>query len=137
MIPLWLLKTLEKECLVYLKEKNESIHHFLIVEYLVVDFTFHGGETLGPLYASPYRIFNKWSRNLNDEIIFTLSLGHEGTKLWDEDGLIKTIQERIEMWGRTWDIQWSKRSRGRQLIQRVGKHRMFRKTYNCIWFYPL
>ena len=42
-IPLLLLRTLEKECQVYLKEKNESIHHFLVFEYLVVDFTVHGG----------------------------------------------------------------------------------------------
>ena len=34
-------RTLEKECLIYLKEK-ESIHHFLI-EFLVVDCTIYGG----------------------------------------------------------------------------------------------
>ena len=54
-IPLWPFKTLKKECPVYLKEK-ESINHFLIVKYLVVDFTIYGGWIPGPLPVIPYRI---------------------------------------------------------------------------------
>ena len=42
-IPLWHFRTLEKKCPVYLKEKKESVHYFLVVEYLVVDFTIYGG----------------------------------------------------------------------------------------------
>ena len=41
------------------KGKKKSIHHFFIVEYLVVDFTIFCGQILGPLCASPYRIFNQ------------------------------------------------------------------------------
>ena len=42
------------------KGKKEHIHHFIVVEYLVVDFTIYGGYILDPLLVSPYRIFNKW-----------------------------------------------------------------------------
>ena len=54
------------------KEKNESIHHVLVVDYMVLDFTNYDEYVPSLQFVIFYKVFQQ-VRRLHNEIVFSLT----------------------------------------------------------------